>query len=201
VDRRAVRYPQRGLADSLAGAAEGLAEAPGGSPTRRKGGIVTDRSVFDQAQWQLLVQLPRWVAAGASAAEHDSVHQTAQEEEAGLLAIADGRTSPSGLVAQIATELVEVYDEQKPDLTAPSIDVHRPEAGLAAVLERARQGAALIIANAQPTDATAYRRWLLAIADTVIGAARSGAVLGLGGQSVSENERRFREQLARTLEG
>jgi hypothetical protein len=164
-------------------------------------GIVTDRSAFDQAQWHLLVQLPRWVAAAASAAEHDSPTQTAREDEAGLLAIADGRTSSSTLVAQLATELVEVYDEQKPDPTAPSIDVHHPQAGLAQVLERARQGAALMIANAQPNEAAAYRRWLLAITDTVIGAARSGAVLGLGGQTVSENERRFREQLARALEG
>jgi hypothetical protein len=163
---------------------------------------VTDRSAFDQAQWKLLVQLPRWVAQAASAAEHDSPRQTAEEEEAGLLAIADGRTSSSALVAQIATELVEVYDEQqRPDPTAPTIDPHHPEAGLADVLDRARQGAALMIATAEPVEAAAYRRWLLAITDTVIGASRSGGVLGLGGQSVSENERRFREQLARALEG
>jgi len=105
------------------------------------------------------------------------------------------------LVASIAADLVEVYDESKPDPTAPSIDVHHPEAGLAAVLVRAREGAALMIATAEPVEAAAYRRWLLAITDTVIGAVRSGAVLGLGGQSVSDNERRFREQLARALEG
>jgi len=162
---------------------------------------VTERSAFDQAQWHLLVQLPKWVAQAASAAERDSAHHTAQEEEAGLLAIADGRTSGSPLVASIAADLVEVYDERKPDPTAPKIDVHHPEAGLAEVLERARQGAALMIATAEPTEAAAYRRWLLAITDTVIGAVRSGAVLGLGGQTVSENERRFREQLARALEG
>ena len=162
---------------------------------------MTEKSAFDQAQWRLLVQLPRWVAQAASAAERDSAHQTAQEEEAGLLAIADGRTSGSPLVARIATELVEVYDEQKPDPTAPKIDVHHPEAGLADVLERARQGAATMLATAEPTEAAAYRRWLLAITDTVIGAARSGGVMGMGGQSVSENERRFREQLARALEG
>jgi hypothetical protein len=157
--------------------------------------------VFDRAEWQLLVQLPRWVAAAASAAEHDSARHTAEEEEAGLLAIADGRTSSSPLVAQIATDLVEVYDEEKPGPGAPDIDVHQPEAGLADVLERARQGAALMISKAQPTEAAAYRRWLLAITDTVIGATRSGAVLGLGGRSVSENERHFRERLARALEG
>ena len=162
---------------------------------------MTERSAFDQTQWNLLVQLPKWVAQAASAAERDSAHHTAQEEEAGLLAIADGRTSGSPLVASIAADLVEVYDERKPDPTAPKIDVHHPEAGLAEVLERARQGAALMIATAEPTEAAAYRRWLLAITDTVIGAVRSGAVLGLGGQTVSENERRFREQLARALEG
>jgi len=65
----------------------------------RGGGVVTERSAFDQAQWHLLVQLPKWVAQAASAAERDSAHQTAQEEEAGLLAIADGRNADSALVA------------------------------------------------------------------------------------------------------
>jgi len=41
---------------------------------------VTERSAFDQAQWHLLVQLPKWVAQAASAAERDSAHHTAQEE-------------------------------------------------------------------------------------------------------------------------
>jgi hypothetical protein len=162
---------------------------------------VTDKSAFDRAQWHLLVQLPRWVALAASAAELDSARQTAAEEEAGLLAIADGRGSPTPLVAQIATELVEVYDEQRPDPAAPRIDSRHPRAGLDEVLARARDGAALMIATAEPTEAAAYRRWLLAITDTVIGAVRSGAVLGLGGQTVTENERRFRERLAQALEG
>jgi hypothetical protein len=37
------------------------------------------------------------------------------------------------------------------------------------------------------------------IADTVVGAASTGGVLGLGGESVTDSERSFRDSLAKNL--
>ena len=162
---------------------------------------MTDRSAFTPTQWHLLVQVPRWVAAAASAAQPDNARHTAAEEEAGLLAIADGRESPSAIVADLARTLVDLYDEPIVDTDAPAIDRAHPEAGITDVLARAREAAALMISVAQPVEAAAYRRWVLSIADTVIGAVRSGAVLGLGGDVVSPAERKFRDQLALALQG
>ena len=50
-----------------------------------------------------------------------------------------------------------------------------------------------------PDDAAAYRRWLLAISDTVIAAARSHGVLGIGGSYVTELEVGFDRRLEQGL--
>jgi hypothetical protein len=48
-------------------------------------------------------------------------------------------------------------------------------------------------------DAETYKHWLVDIADTVVGAASTGGVLGIGGETVTETERAFRDQLAKVL--
>jgi len=158
---------------------------------------VTDRAAFSDAEWDLLVELPRWVAQAASAAEPNNARQASAEEESGLLAIADGRQSASPLVAELARQLVAIYDD--PRKGAVTIDFHDVTVGLATVLGYAREVSQLLVAKMDAADAGAYRQWLLAITDTVIGTVRSGSVLGLGGSVVSEAERRFRHDLNRAL--
>ena len=158
---------------------------------------MTDRAAFTDSEWDLLVELPRWVAQAASAAEPNNARQASAEEESGLLAIADGRQSASPLVAELARQLVNVYDEPRPG--GVTIDFRDVAAGLATVLERAREVSQLLVAKMDAADAGAYRQWLLAITDTVIGTVRSGSVLGLGGSVVSDAERRFRHDLNRAL--
>ena len=158
---------------------------------------MTDRAVFSEPEWDLLVELPRWVAQAASAAEPNNARQASAEEESGLLAIADGRQSASPFVAELARRLVDIYDE--PRRGAVRIDFHDAAAGLATVLDHVRQASQVLATKVDATDAGAYRQWLLAITDTVIGTVRSGSVLGLGGSVVSEAERRFRHDLNRAL--
>src|SRR6185369_181832 len=140
------------------------------SPAGRRGtkaeAGVTDRAAFTDSEWDLLVELPRWVAQAASAAEPNNARQASAEEESGLLAIADGRQSASPLVAELARQLVNVYDEPRPG--AVTIDFRDVAAGLATVLERAREVSQLLVAKMDAADAGAYRQWLLAITDTVI---------------------------------
>jgi hypothetical protein len=160
---------------------------------------VTDRAAFSGTEWSLLVELPRWVAQAASAAEANNARQSAAEEEAGLLAIAEGRRSASVFVAALAHDLIEIYDEPTSSSRAAAIDFHDPAGGIATLLDRVRTAGELLTSKADVDDAGAYRTWLLAITDTVIGTVRSGTVLGLGGEVVSPAERRFRDTLRHTL--
>jgi len=58
----------------------------------------------------------------------------------------------------------------------------------------------LVTEKAGPEDVAAYRNWLISITDVVISAARSGDVLGFGGQLVTASEHNFRDRLVLALQ-
>lgn len=154
---------------------------------------------FTDAEWGLLVGLPQSVLTAASAATPDGARKTRAESEAGLGVIAEGRAAASPLVAAVAKEIIsEVGD---PDLgeEAPVIEPGDPIAYVQDVLERAAEANALLVAKAEQADAETYKHWLVDIAESVVGAASTGGVLGIGGETVTETEREFRDDLAAAL--
>jgi hypothetical protein len=159
---------------------------------------VTTKADFTNDEWDRLVRLPRLVVAAASAAQRDLAYRTNIEVEAGLVASAKGRDSRNAFLAEVAAESLRVFDDRS---TVRSVDFTDQETGIAAVLELVRAVNEILAAKAAPADARTYRRWLLAITDIVIAAARSGGFLGLFGRRVTEAERRFRDRLAATLQG
>ncbi|HEX6871042.1 MAG TPA: hypothetical protein VF163_08090 [Micromonosporaceae bacterium] len=161
---------------------------------------MTDRAGFADAEWELLVRLPRWVVTAASAAQPDHALATAAEQEVGLVTVAQGRASANALVARLAAAATDGYDAAGADRPAGAAagGTAGGPATVAAVLDQARAAAA-VLAKAALDDAAAYRQWLLGIADAVIGAARSGGVLGIGADRVTESERQFREELTQAL--
>ena len=159
---------------------------------------MTNRARFSEADWSLLVLLPRWVAKAASAAQPDIAIRTQAEAEAGLISLAEGRRSGNPFVEEVARHVVEVFDDRATKAAVAAVDFTDPEAGVVTTLERAATAWALLTASDQG-DAAAYRQWLLAVSDVVIKAARSGDVLGFGGQRVTALERSFYDRLAQTL--
>jgi hypothetical protein len=157
---------------------------------------VASKADFTDAEWDLLVRAPRWVVAGASAAEKDNRHRTQIETEAGFIAVADGRELRNALVTAIAQQTMAIYD-QKPALRG--IVFTDREAGMTLVIGHATAAYHLLVAKAEATDAETYRRWLINITDIVITAARSGDVFGFGGKLITAAEKRFRERLAASL--
>jgi hypothetical protein len=155
---------------------------------------------YSDEEWGLLVGLPQSVIVAAASAESDGARRTQAEWHAGLTALADGRDSSSPLVRQVATELVERLGDPEEGEEPPAIEFPDPEAGIADVLDRAAQAGSLLADTAADADAEAYRYWLVTIAEEVIAAAKSGDILGIGGERVSEPERRFRDSLAAALE-
>lgn len=158
---------------------------------------MTDKTVFSAEQWDLLTRLPRWVVAAASAAQTDGALGTAAEKEVGYVAIAWGREAGNPFVAAIAEQLTFADGEDEGLAAAP--DFTDVAAGLASVLESARTASGLLGEKADAADASAYRTWLLTIADQVISAARSGGVLGFANR-VSDAEGQFRDNLARVVQ-
>ncbi|WP_434743623.1 hypothetical protein [Micromonospora sp. SH-82] len=161
---------------------------------------------FSDEEWGLLVGLPQAVLTAASAAESDSSRRTRAEGVAGMEIISSGRESAIPLVAAVAGEIVARVGDPEAGGDLPGVEVELPvvapadpQALIDDVLARAGQAAALLATKVDEGQAGAYKHWLVEIADQVVGAAPTGGILGLGGEQVSDSERRFRDRLAQIL--
>jgi hypothetical protein len=154
---------------------------------------------FTDEEWGLLVGLPHAVLTAASAAEHDGSRRTRAENAAGLEAIGAGRESASPLVAAVAGELVSRVGDPETGEELPVIEPADPAALIKDVLGRAGAASALLAAKVDEGEAGAYKHWLLGVAEQVVTAAASGGVLGIGGDVVTDSERRFRDELSHVL--
>ncbi|HEX6498293.1 MAG TPA: hypothetical protein VF054_04590 [Micromonosporaceae bacterium] len=158
---------------------------------------MANASTYTDAEWGLLVGLPQSVLVAASSVESDGTRRTLAEGAAGMTAIAAGAESPHALVRDVAKAVVERVGGTEEGAELSLIEL--PSAAVPDVLDRARATAALLAAKAPADEATAYKHWLVTIAEEVAGAARSGGVLGIGGEWVSEAERGFLHELTVAL--
>ena len=154
---------------------------------------------FTDAEWGLLVGLPQTVVTAASVSTHDSARKTRAETAAGLDQISDARGSASPLVTAIARAVLDQTGDPDRGEELPAIEPADPVGYGQDVVTRAAEANALLAAKADPADAETYKHWLVEIAETVVGAASSGGVLGLGGDLVTDSERAFRDALAKAL--
>jgi len=154
---------------------------------------------FTDAEWGLLVGLPQSVLTAASVATHDSARKTRAETAAGLDQISDARASASPLVTAIAKAVLDQTGDPDRGEELPAIEPSDPIGYGQDVVGRAAEASALLAAKADPADAETYKHLLVEIADSVVGAASTGGVLGIGGDTVTDNERAFRDALAKAL--
>lgn len=154
---------------------------------------------FSDEEWGLLVGLPQAVLTAASAAESNGTRRTRSENAAGLEAISAGRESASPLVAAVAGEVIARAGDPEVGEELPIIEPENPQALIDDVLSRARSATSLLGGRVHEGEVGAYEHWLVEIADQVVSAAPSGGILGLGGEAVSDAERRFRDRLAEVL--
>ena len=154
---------------------------------------------FTDAEWGLLVGLPQSVLTAASVATHDSARKTRAETAAGLDQISDARASASPLVTAIAKAVLDQTGDPDRGEELPAIEPADPVGYAQDVIGRAAEASVLLAAKSDPADAETFKHLLVEIADTVVGAASSGGVLGLGGDTVTDNERAFRDALAKAL--
>lgn len=154
---------------------------------------------FTDAEWGLVAGLPQSVLTAASAAETDSDRKTRAEAAAGLDRIAEGRRSPSPLVAAVANDLVNRVGDPELGEELPAVFPPDPKAYAVDVLGRAAEAVAILAGKVPEGDLGAYKHWLVEIAEDVVTASSTGGVFGLGGDQVSEAERRFHDELARVV--
>ncbi|GGK25681.1 hypothetical protein GCM10010124_17820 [Pilimelia terevasa] len=157
---------------------------------------VRDQWGFSDGEWSLLVGLPEAVVTAASAVENDGSRRTQAESAAGHEVISAGRESASPLVNAVAVALLHRVGDPEAGEVPPTITPADPQVAAKDAVERARIARALLGDRVDEGERGAYLHWLVSVADAVIGATRTGGVLGLGGEQVTDAERRFRDTLA-----
>lgn len=158
---------------------------------------MTTQSVFTPDEWTLIVRVPRWVVSGASAAERHNAHRTRKRVEAGFIAIAEGRAMGNEFVREVAHACMDFFDTT---LAQTGITVSEPELALTTLLERLGAAARAVRTKANPSDAAAYRQWIIEITDVVINAGQSDGVFGIGRVVVTRAEKQFRDQVVLALQ-
>jgi hypothetical protein len=156
-----------------------------------------DPPTFTSAEWDLLVRLPGQVVIAATSTESDNPRLTVAEGLAGIDAIAAGRVSENPLVRSVVGT---IYAELVQD-AATAEEFSDRARGIAGVLTSSRRVAAVLGDRCAAGDREAYRQWVKSIAERVCQASRSGGVLGIGGATVSVDERRFLADLSGALGG
>jgi hypothetical protein len=154
------------------------------------------RDKLTVVQWQSVRNTPHHVIIAVSASG-GSPFDEMLERAAGLQAIVDAINSTHPLVSEIAgsTHIMHAQDDIRRWYYTLE-DAHRTPASLQEkALETARHALEALGTHGTADDLVHYGEFVLSLANRVARAAKEGDVMGIGGELVSENERRFIERL------
>ena len=153
---------------------------------------------FEPDEWDLLLLAPWTVAMGVVQADPSSGSGRKRELDALMdrIRITQAGEEPSELVRSVALELV---GGPSGPASHRVVDSDGPGDLRQQVLNRCGALADLLERRVAQSEADAFKRWLLMLAETVAEAAREGGVLGIGGARVSSDERAMLQALAEAL--
>ncbi len=152
------------------------------------------RARFSESEWRALVELPERVAVAAALADATADLDDMRDVIAGMRGLDAAAKRPSVLVRAVTAAR---YDEGFAWGDGDDPPGERVEQTLYAVsqeLGRLRER------GIDSAEIDAYASLLLAVANAAVRGSISGGVFGIGGQRVSEPERRFLDRLEETLE-
>jgi hypothetical protein len=148
---------------------------------------MTGKSDFNAEEWDKLVQAP---ALAALRVIHADRGGTLRESLSLARAYAEARQHGGG-------ELLDAVVSSPPSLDPSS--VRSPEQLAERADQALRDAIELLERKATPEEVEDYRRFVMAVADTVAHAHKEGGFLGIGGKEVSESEQAVLDELAQTV--
>ena len=154
------------------------------------------RDKLTTVQWQAVRNTPHHVIIAVSASG-GSAFDEMLERSAGLQAIVDAINSTHPLVSEIAgsTHIMHAQDDVR-NWFYTLDETHRtPDRLQEKALETARHALEALGTHGTAEDLMHYGEFVLSLAMRVARAAREGDIMGIGGELVSERERRFIDRL------
>jgi hypothetical protein len=160
---------------------------------------MTTKSDFTEDEWTRIVRAPLVAGMAISLADPGGPIEATKE----TLATLKNATNPPSreqLLAEVALEIQAKTQQKQSPLGGYRPTSEGPPAG-EQVLEELRAAQALVAAKAQPDEAAAFRRWLVAAAQAAAEAAKEGGFMGFCAQQVSDREEAMLDQVRAAVSG
>ena len=150
---------------------------------------MTAKADFNAEEWSTLVQAPLLAAMHVAAAERGG---TIRESLAAARAYTEARQH------QGTSPLLDAIVASPPALD-PS-QIQQAGAGIAGhAKEQLRQATGIVDAKASSAEGSAYKQFILTVAEAAANANREGGFVGIGGKPVSANEQAALDEIRAAL--
>ena len=159
---------------------------------------MSTKTDYTDEEWTLLLKAPAMTGiAVVTVAPSGPIGVFRELSSMGKWILGAGENAPAGTLIAALIEDIRAIAERK--IPAPK-DERIPAAEFKPrLLESLRETVALLAAKATPTEAEAYKQWVLDVAANIAKAAKEGTVLGFGGTLVSDAERDVLREIAEAL--
>jgi hypothetical protein len=156
---------------------------------------------FTPDEWKTLIQSPLVVGLAVSAADPSGLFGMLKESMASASALLKAKADPGAdaLVKAVAGdfETSEGRTAAQEGIKA-TFSAAKPAEIKAKAIDELKSVSAVLAAKA-PADASAYKAWLVGVANSVAEAASEGGFLGFGGVQVSDAEKATIADIAAAL--
>jgi hypothetical protein len=154
------------------------------------------RDKLSAVQWRAVRDTPHHVVVAVSASG-GSPFDEMLERAAGMQGIVDATHSTHPLVSEIggSTHIMHAQDDIRKWFYTLDESHRTPDRLQEKALETARHALEALGTHGSAEDLMHYGEFVLSLATRVARAAREGDLLGIGGELVSEKERRFIDRL------
>jgi hypothetical protein len=159
---------------------------------------MSTETTYTPEELELLTRLPAHIGFAVMIAER--AQWRGRRTEIRELRAAAAKTAPqyagNTLVQRVAPQVADLLESD--DLVKRSRDKNA-NAVLQAILGQCEQAAAILAAKANPVEAEGYKRFALGLGMEAAEAHADAEFFGIGGQSISRNERRALNELREAL--
>ena len=164
---------------------------------------MTIRSNYTEAEWDLLTDMPRIAAFGATAAEEGGPMASTRELWAGMTELAQSartRYPNNTLIHDVLRSVSRPENDDELPMTGwkPNSGEQLGNAIVEQTLDTARRAREVLASQATPQEAAEYTEWVLGIARASCQAVRTG-LLGLTGESMTAAEDQYIKNLTVAL--
>ena len=151
---------------------------------------MTSKTDFTEEEWARLVRSPFIAGMAISLADPGGPIEAVKETTATLKAVLAAEGGEHGEVAQAIAQEARAHHNP--------LGGFKPTKGANAgveILAEIRAASATVGEKASAEEATAFRAWMLAVAQDAADAAKEGGFMGFHAQRVSEREQSLLEQI------